>query len=123
MTAYPLITESKFFHPPYVVCGFEDSRQQLWLGTDRQGVVRVDSAGQKEKLYPLKNIVVRNILEDRDKRLIIATAQTVFLWDRESDNLVPLSYSGKRKIFVFIQLHLRMMGISCWAPTGKGLCV
>ncbi len=121
MTAYPLITESKFFHPPYVVCGFEDSRQQLWLGTDRQGVVRVDSAGQKEKLYPLKNIVVRNILEDRDKRLFITTAQTVFLWDRESDNLVPLSYSGKKKDIRFHSATLTDDGDIMLGTYGQGV--
>ena len=38
MVAHPVITESKLFHPPFVTCLFEDSRRQLWLGTDRQGI-------------------------------------------------------------------------------------
>lgn len=121
MVAHPVITESKLFHPPFVTCLFEDSRRQLWLGTDRQGIVRIDSTGQEEKIYPLNNMAVRNILEDYDRRVFMVTAQTVFLWDQENDKLVPFPYSGKKKNIRFHSVVITANGDIMLGTYGQGI--
>lgn len=121
MVAHPVITESKLFHPPFVTCLFEDSRRQLWLGTDRQGIVRIDSTGQEEKIYPLNNMAVRNILEDYDRRVFMVTAQTVFLWDQGNDKLVPFPYSGKKKNIRFHSVVITANGDIMLGTYGQGI--
>lgn len=124
MVAYPKITKNKLFDPRYISYLFEDSRQQLWLGTDRQGIACINSDGQTKKIYSLNNIIIQSILEDYDKRVFIITAQTVFLWDEESNNLVPFDYSGRKKNIRFHSAILTTNGDIILSTYGQGFaCV
>ena len=63
MTAYPVLTENGIFHPSHSCLLFEDSRKQLWVGTDREGVVRMDLGTGKGKRYGLPLAGVEDIVE------------------------------------------------------------
>lgn len=96
MQGYPMLVESKVFTPRNVCVLFEDSHGRLWIGTDREGVVRVDLATQAERLYQLGASRIRNIVEDADGRILVVTSQAIFRWEEQDDRFYRLPYVGKK---------------------------
>ncbi len=121
MTAYPVLTESGIFHPSRSCLLFEDSRKQLWVGTDREGVVRMDLDTGKGKRYGLPLTGVKDIVEDGGGRVFVVSPQAVYLWDAQADELVPLPYAGKRRGVRFCSASLSADGHVMLGTFGQGV--
>ena len=121
MTAYPVLTESGIFHPSHSCLLFEDSRKQLWVGTDREGVVRMDLGTGKGKRYGLPLTGVEDIVEDSGGRVFVGSPQAVYLWDAQADGLVSLPYAGKRRGVRFCSASLSADGHVMLGTFGQGV--
>ena len=99
MTGSPVNRPSPLYHFRYINHLYEDRHGQLWLGTDRQGVVRIRPETGEEKLFPLPPTAVKKILETSDNQLFVITNYNVYLLDEEKDRLQMLPYRGKHRGF------------------------
>lgn len=121
MVGYKVVTLNEGYHPRYLYNLFEDSRQRLWLGTDREGVICVDGETKKEKLYALPPISVKGMLEDRHGCLYVVTKYTVYKWDAAGDRFRPLPYRGTKTDFTFNCVLLTADGTIVIGTGGDGL--
>ena len=97
LTAHPWLTQSKIFKANSICSLFEDSKKRLWVGTDRDGVICIDTNTKKEKRYP-SAIAVRKIVEDNDQRIFIITPQSVYYWNATENVLCQLPYKGNQDL-------------------------
>lgn len=121
MVGYKVVTLNEGYHPRYLYNLFEDSRQRLWLGTDREGVICVDGETKKEKLYALPPTSVKGMLEDRHGCLYVVTNYTVYKWDAAGDRFRPLPYRGTKTDFTFNRVLLTADGTIVIGTGGDGL--
>ena len=122
MKGYPLLTESDVFNPSNSYSLFEDSRKQLWIGTDREGVVRIDLATHKGKQYSSVSSTVSDIVEDRDGHIFVISTQAVSRWDAKSDSFFPLPYEGSPQGIQYRSAILTDRGDVLVGTYGHGLC-
>ena len=98
MTGYKVETANQAWHSRYLYNLYEDSRERLWLGTDREGLIRIDLDTKEEKLYSLPSTTIKDISEDKNGQLYIVTNYTVYRLDETTDRLMPLPYQGKQQV-------------------------
>lgn len=116
MTAKPLYMST------YSYRLFEDNKQQIWLLTDRQGVVLLYPDSQEEKQYPLSHNIAIKLLEDLDGRFFVVTASDIFLWKESTNDFESLAYAGSKKEPVFTSALLTSDGNLLLSTYGQG-CV
>ena len=71
------------------------------MGTDREGLIRIDLDTKEEKLYSLPSTTIKDISEDKNGQLYIVTNYTVYRLDETTDRLMPLLYQGKQQDLYF----------------------
>lgn len=108
----------------YFTTIYEDSSGNIWLGTDRIGVVRINSDNGKCIWYSNnENNLKKNIedfIEDTSGRIIIAAHDGAFVWNPVKDTLEKLN-SGQSTNLSFCSTFLSDDG-SVWLGTnGNGL--
>lgn len=69
---------------------YEDREGNAWLIKDREGLVRVLPDGHTEKNYFSHSTVV-GVVEDTDGRLLVASTDSVYVWDRSHDRFDPIA--------------------------------
>lgn len=121
MTGYKVETANKTWHSRYLYNLYEDSRERLWLGTDREGLIRIDLDTKEEKLYSLPSTTIKDISEDKNGQLYIVTNYTVYRLDETTDRLMPLSYQGKQKDLYFTRSLTTTDGKIVIGTGGNGL--
>lgn len=124
MKAYPVLPENDEFNLFNLWFLYEDSRNRLWGGTDRQGIVSIDLGARKVKRYEPAGVAVRDVVEDSGRRLFLVTPQAVFLWEEETDTFRPLPYVGEKEHVVYHTALLASDGDVLIGTYGQGLvCV
>ncbi len=121
MMGYRVQTLNRYYHNRYLYLLYEDSRQRLWLGTDRQGLVHIDLTTQEEKLYKLPPTSVNDIVEDQEGGLYVITNYEVYRLDETVDRLVPLAYKGDKHDFYFSRATLTTDGHILIGTKGHGV--
>ena len=107
---------------------FEDSNQEVWIGTLLNGLDRYDSKSNTFLNYNQSNELtvnyVTDIEEDNQKQIWIATGQGLTVYDMKSDTFhqyiandsIPSSLSNNSVISLYLDSHKRM-----WICTMQGL--
>lgn len=98
MKAHPIMKDT---YSPYILCMLEDNQKYLWIGTDRQGIIRTNPFTGEKKRYDLPLGNIETILKDTDGNIYIVLKQAIYIWNKEADQPVPLTYTGNRKEIVF----------------------
>lgn len=110
MTARKMELSNQGYNENYISRILEDQRQRLWLGTERQELVRVNMPDGKEKVYHLPTTGLNDITEGRDGTLYAVTNHAIYAWNEKNDSIRPLPYHGTKTDFSF----------TCALPTSDG---
>lgn len=121
MTGYPIANDEKVWQNRFLYTLYEDYHGCLWLGTDREGVVRVDPHTGKEKIYPLQQATVKGLVEDRQGKLYVVTNYAVYRWDKLADRLTAVPYRGRQKDLYYTRALLTSDGSIVVGTSGNGL--
>ncbi len=121
MTGYRIENDERVWLNRFLCTLYEDYHGYLWLGTDREGVVRVDPKTHEEKMYPLQSITVKGLVEDRRGRLYVVTNYAVYRWNRVADRLEVVPYRGGQKDLYYTRALLTSDGSIVIGTSGNGL--
>ena len=121
MTGYQIANDERVWQNRFLYTLYEDYHENLWLGTDREGAVRIDPKTHEEKMYPLQSVTVKGIVEDRRGRLYIVTNYAVYRWNRVEDRLEPVPYRGKAEDLYYTRALLTSDGSIVVGTSGNGL--
>lgn len=118
--AYPILTSSDTFSPNNICALYEDSQGQLWIGTDREGIICIHTNTRKEQRYALPQ-AVKSILEDNEHRVLAVTSQAVYRRDEKTDRFRPVAYVGTKKNLAYQSALLTTGGETLISTYGKGI--
>ena len=101
-----------------VSCFYKDSKNLLWIGTDGEGIIHIDSKNKESHIVSTKNGLTSNcvlsILEDRYGKIWIATwGGGLLCYDRKFETIQPVFKDIK---------HLLLIHDTLWIAThGSGI--
>lgn len=97
---------------------YEDREGDIWLIRDREGIVRMLPDGRVVNNY-LFHSSIQGIVEDSDGRLLVASTDSVYVWNRLHDRLEPVAQDNKKKLN-FSGLWLTTSGKIIVGTVGQG---
>lgn len=102
---------------------YEDRFNRLWISTDKQGVVCLDSSGKKIAVYTahdLSDASTNIILEDKAGTLFITSGGTAFMFDEATGKFLSIRSSDGRGVDVR-EMTLTKDGTVYLGTYGKGV--
>lgn len=83
--AYP-VEGSQAYRDRSLAVLYQDGHHNIWLGKERDGIVRISADGKTQKSFHLPQCVFA-IVEDAAKRLIVVTNNAIYTLNHRTDNL------------------------------------
>lgn len=102
---------------------YEDRFNRIWICTERQGIVCLDSSGEKIANYSapdLPKTSANMILEDKEGTLFVASAGAVFMFDEVSGRFISVKSRDGRGVDVR-EMTLTKEGVIYLSTYGKGV--
>lgn len=102
---------------------YEDRFNRIWICTERQGIICLDSSGKKIANYSVPDLPETSanmILEDKEGTLFAASAGAVFMFDEVSGKFIPVRSRDGRGVDVR-EMTLTKEGDIYLSTYGKGV--
>ncbi|MDR1936984.1 MAG: response regulator [Tannerellaceae bacterium] len=97
--ALPVEEVNRLSENGFLSCIYRDSRQYVWVGTNEDGLFRINPATGETQVFPLSQ-PINDIIEDGERQLYIITSTAVFMLDPSANRFVLLpGGNGSEPIF------------------------
>ncbi len=121
--AEPVEEVNKLFERRFFNCIYEDSQGNIWIGTNYNGLVRINPKTKEIYVFQAPAIpdnMINGILEDGLGQLFVNTATSIMIFDRNSAKFNPIVYTGTEYLSIRNMVLSRKGGIFV-GTDGQGL--
>lgn len=106
-----------------LTCVFRDKKNQLWIGSEKNGVVRLNletGISTKYNTPAISNSKVTDILEDKTGKIYISTTSSIEIFNEKTNQFFQLKNVGSEKL-VISDLATNKKGDILVGTDGQGL--